>query len=1115
MADQNKGKSVPSNANFAATLSAALENIKQSQLVIKTIIDSTVFIDNLKLDTLKERSKKFSELSNMLKPILDNMKSVLDVMNLAGEKFGIKAMIKFQLFLNHYEIILSDLTSMMMRIPIDDIVAKNAEVSQTLAESVKTLLESLDIVNKMDFKTIFKLRLKIKLLNKVMNVLFNWIGELALRLKATVGIEKKTENLGRSIANIFRILGMIDTFGLLQGIIIRLKLGQIIQTFDAIVAWMSQFGPGGKYEQFVNTDVDLKKQIKLIVQLLKIFILINKLPKVNDKTIKAANHSVENLAEFMETIQEKLDQLQINPSIIKNLANVKKILVVLKSIFLDVILLAIGAPLLLLAVPVAIIAVFLLLSFVRVVGWLASKVTPKVTKEILLSILRIGKIIQSLVIMMLAVMVIAVMTPIFIVSLLVGGLGIIALLLFIILLSKMLKFVDNVAKRIVLSVIRITLIMLLMCASMLIIAGTFWLLSFMVSRVTDHFGEILAFLALIAVFAVGFAALAMVTPYVMAGMTGIIAVTIAIAGLLLISIMLICIPKIAEHIDEGKVLSALDKIFDIAFVVINSLFEPRKVNKNSDNTDPNAESVIEYGAQGPLATLLRALISMVVLIMVFVAVTMILLIALMLRGLQELNLDKGAILDKVSIVFDTAYVVINALFDSDGQKDSEGESEPWYESVLNWFAGTFKSLAMIIQAVLAIAFLALILVSVALINLIALGLRGLQEIGLDKGKIDNNLSIVFSAAYAVIDSIFGPKDEEESEESKKGWMESMLDWFGSIFQPIATLVKAIMAVGFLALILVSVGMIMLIAKSLTYIQDVQLNKGLILSKVGTIIDTGYKVINKVQETKETNKPKGDRGWLKGALDWMGLGTIVDALQAIGDVGVMVACVGLLESLAENLVKINDLPDISNVQRKTDVIIAAGDNLLTKLAKSGEDFDEDDYKDKVDILGKVINHLVRFNNINPSNLTTATENTIKFLDRVNTIDLEKLRTTEKLFEKMAEFSKSINGNFDGLAESLNDKIAPLLEELKGLLEEIPQKSEETLKKLANAQLESNTGNLSDSSKKFLAGDDTNAQKKLERNVKEKRKNEEKTYTGMQDIMDILLGQAGYKGVKISR
>jgi len=35
--------------------------------------------------------------------------------------------------------------------------------------------------------------------------------------------------------------------------------------------------------------------------------------------------------------------------------------------------------------------------------------------------------------------------------------------------------------------------------------------------------------------------------------------------------------------------------------------------------------------------------------------------------------------------------------------------------------------------------------------------------------------------------------------------------------------------------------------------------------------------------------------------------------------------------------------------------------------------------------------------------------------------------------MAEFSKSISGNFEGLADAINDKIMPLLEELNGSLD----------------------------------------------------------------------------------
>jgi division protein CdvB (Snf7/Vps24/ESCRT-III family) len=40
--------------------------------------------------------------------------------------------------------------------------------------------------------------------------------------------------------------------------------------------------------------------------------------------------------------------------------------------------------------------------------------------------------------------------------------------------------------------------------------------------------------------------------------------------------------------------------------------------------------------------------------------------------------------------------------------------------------------------------------------------------------------------------------------------------------------------------------------------------------------------------------------------------------------------------------------------------------------------------------------------------------------------------------MAEFSKSINGNFEKLAESLNEDLMPVLEELKETLNKIPEK-----------------------------------------------------------------------------
>ena len=87
----------------------------------------------------------------------------------------------------------------------------------------------------------------------------------------------------------------------------------------------------------------------------------------------------------------------------------------------------------------------------------------------------------------------------------------------------------------------------------------------------------------------------------------------------------------------------------------------------------------------------------------------------------------------------------------------------------------------------------------------------------------------------------------------------------------------------------------------------------------------------------------------------------------------------------------------------------------------------------------------------------TENYIKFLDAIDKVDNSNLKTSVSLFEQMARLSESISGNFDGLAQTINDKIAPLLEELNKLLEEVPEK----IKEKTGGGSEGGSGSESDS------------------------------------------------------
>ena len=113
-------------------------------------------------------------------------------------------------------------------------------------------------------------------------------------------------------------------------------------------------------------------------------------------------------------------------------------------------------------------------------------------------------------------------------------------------------------------------------------------------------------------------------------------------------------------------------------------------------------------------------------------------------------------------------------------------------------------------------------------------------------------------------------------------------------------------------------------------------------------------------------------------------------------------------------------------------------LLSYIQK--QDFDYNKISRNLDLLERFNEVSKDFIDVDDGDVKRSkeiTDNYIKFIDKVNGVNLENLKTTERLFENIAKFSESINGNFDKLAEALNDKIAPLLEELKGLMEKVPQ------------------------------------------------------------------------------
>lgn len=95
--------------------------------------------------------------------------------------------------------------------------------------------------------------------------------------------------------------------------------------------------------------------------------------------------------------------------------------------------------------------------------------------------------------------------------------------------------------------------------------------------------------------------------------------------------------------------------------------------------------------------------------------------------------------------------------------------------------------------------------------------------------------------------------------------------------------------------------------------------------------------------------------------------------------------------------------------------------------------------------QVIGERIKFFNDEISKLSklddkkvTNTEKTLnnysKFLTKVDSLKVENLTKTASVFEQMARFSESIDGNFERLAETINENLMPVLEELKQIMNE---------------------------------------------------------------------------------
>ena len=782
----------------------------------------------------------------------------------------------------------------------------------------------------------------------------------------------------------------------------------------------------------------------------------------------------------------------------------KRSIKAIKLIFANIIIAALLAPF---AVIAMIIVTIALLTFIPII--LVLRLISKLISKSSIAIKRLSIIFTCLIFIFLQIILLGVLSILAIVAIIptVVFMGMLIGLIF------MIKLVGKLASKIPLKSILGLIMLSVVLMLMLIIAGEVFLISLMASSIVENAGDIfisLAIIAGVAAAAVGLGFLGMsIAPIIGLAMVGLGMIMFTVGMIFVLALMLLVIQSLS--LDPNIIKEKVRTVIDTALLVIELLFETDASKDDEGGEKGWFDSVLSFLGKG-FIMIIKAILAIAFLALSIVTILLVLFLATELNLLQKIDLQPGVIKQNVATVIDTALMVISSLFDREKQTDNETDKS-WIESVLSFLG---KGFIMIMQAIIAIAFLALSIVTILLILFLADKLSSLQKIDLKPELVKKNVATVIETAKSVIATLF-QKDEEGDKDSNKDWIRDVIEFLG--IDKLKFIVDAIMAIGLLALMVVSVLLLVELAKNLEYIQGVNLNDTDVISKTNTIINTANLVVKEMTKPDTTKEHKDEKGILSGILDALipdDLEKMLDALKVIGRVGMQFACIYLLKTLAENLVTIKEFPDMVGITEKVSTITSTADELIKKiLGNEGEKLDFNKSKDRLNTLDRVLTIFKNFSNYTDvGNAEKLTNNYIRFMDKIDTVDLEKLQTTERLFKNMAEFSESISGNFDKLADALNEKIAPLLEKLDKGIQDLNNDVNNNSKKQLQATAESNLADASSDTLKNAAGEDKDKLDKLTTQQKAAQDKDKKKYQGMQDIMDILLGQGGYKGVKIT-
>lgn len=413
-----------------------------------------------------------------------------------------------------------------------------------------------------------------------------------------------------------------------------------------------------------------------------------------------------------------------------------------------------------------------------------------------------------------------------------------------------------------------------------------------------------------------------------AGAAFLIVMILAVLSVLLIATMLRLLQTL--DLDEGKILDNVRVVFSTCQEIIDSILSP-------DTTEPPGSSLGIFGMLigwvcSPLARLLDAIFAIAYLALVLVAIMCFVLIASMLRLLQNLDLKEDTIMENTRIVLRTTQYLIDTIYNPDEEND-EKSSRGVLGTLIGW---VYKPLAKVLDAVFALAYLAVMVIAILCVLAIAGLLRLLQNLDLKEDKIRTNAEIALRTCSFIIERIFC-SDEENDEQSSRGPIRDFLGW---VFPSLSKMIDAIFAMAYLAVMMIAIMCLLGIAKMLELVGQIDA-KILEQAKENArlTMDTALLVSSYIYKEDEETQSQSSRGGLAAFISWVdpGLGQIFQAVLTIAYLALSFIAITIVLGLAklmEQLGKI-DRAIMNNAIEIVKLVMSTSDNIVNRVYQ-GED-----------------------------------------------------------------------------------------------------------------------------------------------------------------------------------